>query len=343
MNIFDLAKARILVGKGGSGGGNTGGGGTATVQSKGINFYDYDGTLLHSYTVEEAQALSALPELPTREGLICQGWNYDLETIKLYNRDVNVGATYITDDGKTRLYIKITAEGRMNVPLSFTQTVANGVTIDWGDGSVTQTLGVTGKTDAWHTYESIGEYVITLDVADGCALGLGHNTSSVCVMGATNFYGKVYCNMLQKVEIGNSVTSISDYAFNSCYSLASIVIPDGVTSISQKAFQNCYSLASIVIPDGVTSIVTYAFNSCYSLASIVIPDSVTSIVTYAFNSCYGMKFFDFTSHTAVPTLNNTNAFNNIPSDCEIRVPAALYDEWISATNWSTYASKIVAV
>ena len=46
---------------------------------------------------------------------------------------------------------------------------------------------------------------------------------------------------------------------------------------------------------------------------------------------------------SAPTLSNTNAFTDIPADCEIRVPAALYDEWIAATNWSTYASKIVAV
>ena len=62
-----------------------------------------------------------------------------------------------------------------------------------------------------------------------------------------------------------------------------------------------------------------------------------------FYYCYSVKFFDFTRHTSVPTLSNTNAFSSIPADCEIRVPAALYDEWIAATNWSTYASKIVAV
>jgi uridine kinase len=53
--------------------------------------------------------------------------------------------------------------------------------------------------------------------------------------------------------------------------------------------------------------------------------------------------YDFTQHTAVPTLANTEAFYNIPADCEIRVPAALADEWKAATNWSTYASKIVGV
>ena len=440
---------------GGTGGG---GGGGSSVSPKDVNFYDYDGTLLHSYTVAEAQALSELPPLPTQKGLVCQGWNWTLDDIKAHNRAVDVGATYITDDGKTRLYIKIAAEGRMDVPLYFQQTVANGVTIDWGDGSTTETLSGTGKVNTVHTYASIGEYVISLDVVDGCELGLGHKTPSYCVLGSTGNNGLVYCNMLQKVEVGNGVTSIGDYAFYNCCSLASITIPDGVTSIGANAFNTCYSLASlvisdsvtsifgrafyncfslsgivipnsvtsiggsafyycyalasitipnsvtsisesalqycyalasitipnsvtsiyantfyncfslsgivipnsitgigksafsgcrslesIVIPDGVTSIGDSKLQGCYSLASITIPDGVTSIGRLAFADCFGVKFYDFTSHTSVPTLAHTSAFTNIPSDCEIRVPAALYDEWIAATNWSTYADYIVAV
>jgi hypothetical protein len=56
-----------------------------------------------------------------------------------------------------------------------------------------------------------------------------------------------------------------------------------------------------------------------------------------------MTYCDFTSHTSVPTLAHTSAFKDIPADCEFLVPAALYDEWIAATNWSTLASQIVAV
>ena len=55
-----------------------------------------------------------------------------------------------------------------------------------------------------------------------------------------------------------------------------------------------------------------------------------------------MYFYDFTRHTAVPNLSASNAFNNIPSDCEIRVPSELIDEWKSATNWSGFAENIVA-
>ena len=412
----------------------TGGGGGAVVTEKDVNFRDYDGTLLHSYTTEQFLALSELPELPTRQGLICQGWNWPLEDAQSYVAEygvLEVGATYITDDGKTRLYITIAAEGRMDVPLSFSQTVAKGVTIDWGDGA-TQTLSGTGNKGATHHYNAIGSYVITFDVADGCTLGLGIKNSSYCVLGENSAYS-VYCSMLQKAEIGKGVKRIGTYAFNNCYSLSSIVIPQGVTSIENNVFYNCYSLASIVIPQGVTSIGnnvfyncsslasivipqgvtsigTYAFNNCSSLASIVIPQGVTSIGGYTFNNCYslasivipqsvtsignntfyncyslasivipqgvtsignnvfyncyslasivipqgitsigtnlfykctGMAFYDFTALNAVPSLAATSVFTSIPSDCKIVVPDALYDEWIAATNWSSYASYII--
>jgi hypothetical protein len=393
--------------------GGGGSGGTSVAVSKSdVNFYDYDGTLLHSYTKSAFLALSALPDLPTRNGLTCQGWNYTLAKAKEYVTSygvLDIGAMYITDDGKTRLYIKIAAAGRMTVPLYFSQTVANGVTIDWGDGSATQTLSGTENKNTTHTYASIGDYVITLKVNSG-TLGLGNNSSSYCVMGSIGDNGKVYCNMLQAVEIGKSVTSIGDYAFYNCYSLASVVIPSSVTSIGNTAFRQCYSLSSIVIPYSVTSIGNYAFyycyslasivipsgvtsigNSafyscyslasivipsgvtsigngtfydcyslayivipssvtsiegrafyyCYSLASIVIPSSVTSIGDYAFSSCSGMTYYDFRASKSVPTLSSTNTFNSSPSDCKIVVPDSLYSSWTTATNWSTYANKII--
>lgn len=246
----------------------------------------------------------------------------------------------VIGDGKTYLYIKIAAKGRMTVPLYFSQTVADGVTIDWGDGSATQTLSGTGKVSTAHTYAEIGEYVISLDPVDGCTLGLGHGSSSYCVMGSTGNNGRVYCNMLQAAEIGRGMTTIDGNAFYSCYSLANVEIPDSVTSIGSNAFQNCYSLASVVIPQGVTNIDNSAFYACSSLASIVLPDSVTSIGNYVFYYCYGMAFYDLSQATAIPTLGSM-ALYSIPSDCKIIVPDALYDEWIAATNWSSYANNII--
>ena len=365
------------------------GGGTTPGAPGDITFYDYDGTIVTSWTLEELATKTALPDYPSHEGLTCQGWNWSLADLKTTNRKMNVGAMYITDDGATRLHIRIATVGRMAVPLYIGQTVANGVSIDWGDGSAAETLSGTGKVNTSHTYAEPGDYVISLMSEDGCKLSFGAGSSSYCVMGSTGNNGRVYCNMLQEVYIGKNVTSIGIYAFKNCYSLASITIPDGVTAIDADAFNSCYSLASITIPDGVTAIDADAFKNCYSLASITIPGSVTSIEGYAFNSCYslasitipgsvtsisarafegcfslasitipgsvtyiraytfqgcfGMRYYDFSSCTAVPALSSTNAFNGIPSDCKMLIPAALYDEWSTATNWSTYANYIVGV
>ena len=337
--------------------------GGSTAAPSDINFYDYDGTLVASWSLDELAAATALPANPTHDGLTAQGWNWTLADLKATNRAMNVGQMYITDDGKTRLYITIAAPGRMSVPLYIQQSVANGVTINWGDGSAAETLPGTGIVNTTHTYADIGSYVITLAPSDGCTLEFGTGSSSYCVLGDTDDNGRVYCNMLQKVEIGSGVTRIGNHAFNSCYSLSNITIPDSVTrigiyafrycyslsditipdsvtSIGDSAFRYCYSLSNITIPEGVTSIGiyigNYAFNSCYSLSNITIPDSVTSIGVGAFQDCYGMAEYHL-KPTTPPTLANVSAFDNIPSDCIIYVPAGSLSAYQTATNWATYA------
>ena len=68
---------------------------------KDVNFYDYDGTLVAGYTVSEAQALSTLPTAPTHTGLTFQEWNYTLAEINATVSSLDIGATYITTDGKS--------------------------------------------------------------------------------------------------------------------------------------------------------------------------------------------------------------------------------------------------
>lgn len=77
-------------------------------EEKDVNFYDYDGTLVASYTIEEANALTALPIAPDHSQdevpLTFQEWNYTLEEINALDHIADVGANYITTDGKTYVY-----------------------------------------------------------------------------------------------------------------------------------------------------------------------------------------------------------------------------------------------
>lgn len=254
------------------------------------------------------------------------------------------------NDGKTRLYITVPANAmpdrpppRNQVPLCFTQSVQNGVTIDWGDGTaveVAESSPINRVVNTTHTYEHGGDYVISLDPIEGCVLSLGSGYYSRCVMGNTSDAGFVYCNMLQRVVFGSkNVIDIGNYAFRNCYSLEYVLIPDGVTSIGERAFDSCYSLQSLIIPDSVTDLKAFSFWCCYSLSSIIIPYSVTSINNYAFYKCNGIKEYHFLP-TIPPTLKGSDAFQNISSDCVIYVPVGSAEAYKTATNWTTVADHI---
>jgi hypothetical protein len=184
-----------------------------------------------------------LPDYPDHSTdtipLTCQGWNWTLADIKTYVTSYskcNIGATYITTDGKTYLHIHIATTGRMTIPLYFSQTVSAGVSIDWGDGSTAQTLSGTGNVNTTHVYTAVGDYYVALTVASGCTFDFGDGSPSYCVMGSVANNGLVYCNMLQGARIGSNVTDIGAGAFYYCHSLSSITIPNSVTSIGVGAF-----------------------------------------------------------------------------------------------------------
>lgn len=123
-----------------------------------------------------------------------------------------------------------------------------------------------------------------------------------------------YSPKIKTVTIGNSVTSIGEYAFKNCTGLTSITIPDSVESIGSSAFAGTAWLdaqpygdvyagkvyytykgtmpenTNIVIKDGTKGIADSAFENKNGLKSVLIPDSVTNIGDRAFYSCYNLKY-----------------------------------------------------
>ena len=138
-------------------------------------------------------------------------------------------------------------------------------------------------------------------------------------------------------EISSEVTSIGNYALYYCSSLQSVNFPN-VTSIGVLAFYYCISLQSVNFPN-VTSIGDSAFRNCSSLRSADFP-KVTSIGHYSFGNCTSLTSVVLRSNT-VCTLQNKNTFDNCPAI--IYVPSNLVSSYKTATNWSNYADRIVAI
>ena len=120
------------------------------------------------------------------------------------------------------------------------------------------------------------------------------------------------------ISVGNSVTSITNWAFAYCSSLTSIILPDSVKSIGNYTFYNS-SLPSIIIPDSISSIGKYAFYSC-PLSSIIIPDSISSTNTNAFQYCGFLT--TVTLGNSIKTIGS-NTFYGCSSLTSINLPSSL--------------------
>jgi len=151
------------------------------------------------------------------------------------------------------------------------------------------------------------------------------------------------CAKLKSLSLPDSITKIGDEAFYNCTSLIDISLPSNISWIGYRMFSGCKVLSGITLPSNITAIGEQAFYGCKALTQMNFPNGVTTIRSSAFANCTSMQYYDFSFHTSIPTLANTSAFLNIPSNCKIRVPYELVDDWKAATNWSVYRDYIVGM
>ena len=74
-------------------------------------------------------------------------------------------------------------------------------------------------------------------------------------------------------------------------SVERVVIGDGITSIGQNAFYNFNKLSEVDIPDTVTDINDSAFENCVSIKTLTIPKGVKNIRPTAFDYTFIKEFF----------------------------------------------------
>lgn len=235
--------------------------------SRDVDFYDYDGTRLYSYTLDEVQAMTELPPLPSRPGLVCQGWNWTLDNIKAQADIADVGALYVTDDGKTRFYISIQFDTALTVPLNIYQSSANGVSIDWGDGSALETIDGSGSVSTSHTYAQRGDYIISLDVLSG-TINAGHGVSAR-LFGAEAKHN----SLLRRVECGANFLTFARGALQGQTALLTISVSSDISEFSQDALHDCFGLQCLVLSH-TTSLSAYTLYGCGSLRALCLGDRI---------------------------------------------------------------------
>ena len=128
------------------------------------------------------------------------------------------------------------------------------------------------------------------------------------------------CRKMTEVDIPDSVLYIDACAFEECYKLTDVEIPDSVISIGLGAFSRCSSLTNIKIPESITSMADCLFDTCTKLTSIEIPDSVVSIGTRAFDSCRSLAEIEIPN--SVKSIGR-DAFEQCTSLKNIKLPEEL--------------------
>lgn len=222
-------------------------GGAEEAPENDVNFYDYDGFRVASYTIAEAKALTALPTPPIHTGLTFQEWNWSLADIQGYNRRyINIGANYIPTDGKIHIHYNITEQATIELGLSSWGT-GNTVVVDFGDGT-TSTYSGTSYTQTKvvsKTYSSTGSYDMTL-------IGNVGGSFSITFRNLESRFFLISVNLndqLKEINIQNSHCIVSvakntnafKFSFNHS-SIPNVVIPKNTTwAMAQTDALNLYN------------------------------------------------------------------------------------------------------
>lgn len=307
-------------------------GGGAPVRNS-LNLYDWEGTLLQSYSYAEAQALESLPQSSgvTHELMTFQEWHWSLSDIKTWltahpHGQLDVGAIYTTTDGQDHNYWD-------NPRLTYNNLISM-----QKRGSALPPS--TTFSDYYNlTYISISKN--TTNVKSNLFASLPNLQFVALPSTVTNIYERAFqrCHSFESILIPNSVSSISNNAFLECYNLKNIVLPKNLTTITQYCFGACTSLKNIYIPKGVTKLEANSFYDCTALDKICIPSSVIAIENNAFVFSYSLNDIVIEGK---PSLANAT-FRECPSTVRFYAYRDNLSYFQSATNWSTYYDKFVAI
>lgn len=322
-----------------------GGGSTARgYEVDDVTFYDYDGTIVYSCSIADAQNLTELPTPPKHKGLVFQEWNWTLEEIKSSSVGADVGANYDTTDGSIQFDIfienKIELDVNIVVKQKKTGNTWNAATIDWGDGTVEKCPAQESPTMK-HSYAKCGRYTIVLRKGDGMTGIILEANYSSALFSTTSTVNR---NIIEKVRIGSDCYSLGAYAFYGTNRLKSVAISNnvlmkglGVYSVLEKSslsffvitrvnkyfesniFNECRRLTGMSIPPTVTTIPQYFARKCISMQRVILPDSITGFSANYSSFSEASALVDLRIGNKLKTLSGS-VFSNAVSLAHVVIP-----------------------
>lgn len=317
----------------------SGGGG---LEEKDVNFYECDGTLLYSYTKEEALALTEMPAIPEYIGpdgqpMAHDGWNYSYDEMiaQVLGSDLaDIGVQRTVEDSLFELEFDDESSHAVQCQFEIGDFSA---TIDWGDGTSSSVIGDTSAAKIIsHSYAEgySSRVVIKVRVTKGTPT-LGYSVESTS--GTTTTYDffaatRGAVNLVSAYIAENTV--ITAGAFKSAINLRTVV--SHVVSFSGKlklqafvvkkgdslrgaAFQNCTGLKVLSIP--VATALNLQCLASTFLNRVVVPYGCILNSTAVFGNCYAKKIH--MSRDIINTLSLSSTFANAVNISDITIPATI--------------------
>lgn len=302
----------------------TGGGGSATrdYEVNDVTFYDYDGTIVYSCSMADAQNLTELPTPPEHKGLVFQEWNWTMEQIKSSSVGADVGAMYDTEDGAVELYVRVTDEYRMkNMSITIGVSSLAGSSnqpcpiVEWGDGGTSEsTVAITSYNVFKHTYAEPGNYIIRIKRGTGGVFKILPYGSSFYSIFASSSSGWSDCPY--RAIFGSDCSELGSYLFEGIMGLHNVIMHKGLTlPTSNSPFKNC-GITHVNVPTeqinlyetfrgcrrlksmsiSGKALVYGATRGCSALDRVIVPDSVATIDSYAAYDCCSLRDLKIGNH-----------------------------------------------
>lgn len=288
---------------------NVAGGATGTLKyiTENVNFLDYDGSVLYTYSLDTLKSMGGLPPIPDAGEFTPKMWNWTYDEIIEKNEPVDVGLLYQYDDNLAfQLTVNITdflvgRESYINlIGSGYTTGQKPAYSIDWGDESEITTGRGTGTQYYPHTYTAPGIYKITIKENSGLDNIFVSGWSTGGSYARSNFFSNLpgsnfnsgtwlettpWWNSIQNIIVGKKAKPLLCMCFK--YSnLETIRFDYRVTYlIGYSMFRNCYNLKAIIVPRETTYTVSTSTGpqmhcyDCFSLNVFSFPKEVVTMTS----------------------------------------------------------------